>query len=337
MARELDRIHSSALRCQKIVKNLLSFSRVHKPERKYLGLNGIVEKTLEVRKYQLDVNNIELVKDLEPKLPKTMLDYHQIQQVLVNLLNNAQQAIQAARPERGRLQVRTWHEDDAVMFQISDNGEGMDPETLERVFDPFFTTKDQGQGTGLGLSVSYGIIKEHGGKIYAQGRRGEGSTFLIEFPVYREVEAEDPAPADSEPLCLEDAGGAGRRILVVDDEPTILDLFIDILGDAGYQVDTADNGAAAAEKVRNNHYDAVVSDVRMPQMNGIQLYDEILAARPELAQRVLFVTGDLIDPDTLAFVERIGARTIAKPLDIQQVLRVIEDLLDSIPQPQFAG
>jgi CheY-like chemotaxis protein len=296
-----------------------------------------VEKTLEVRKYQLDVNNIELVKDLEPSLPKTMLDYHQIQQVLINLLNNAQHAIQAARRERGRLHVRTWHEAEAVMFQISDNGVGMDPETLERVFDPFFTTKDQGQGTGLGLSVSYGIIKEHGGKIYAQGRRGEGSTFLIELPVYKDVEAEESAPASTEPLTLAGASGAGRKILVVDDEPTILDLFVDILGAAGYRVDTADNGAEAAHKVRKNLYDVVVSDVRMPQMNGIQLYDEILAARPELAARVLFVTGDLIDPDTLAFVERIGAKTIAKPLDIQQVLRVIEDLMDSIPEPQFTG
>jgi len=337
MARELDRIHSSALRCQKIVKNLLSFSRVHKPERKYLGLNGIVEKTLEVRKYQLEVNNIEVVRDLESDLPKTMLDYHQIQQVLVNLLNNAQQAIQAARPENGQLHVRTWHEVDAVMLQISDNGEGMDPETLERVFDPFFTTKDQGQGTGLGLSVSYGIIKEHGGKIYAQGRRGEGSTFLIELPIYKEIEADDPAPASTEPLSLDGDSGVGRKILVVDDEPTILDLFVEILGGAGYHVDTADNGLEAAQKVRNAHYDAVVSDVRMPQMNGMQLYDEILSARPELAERVLFVTGDLIDPDTLAFVGRIGARTIAKPLEIQHVLHAIEEVVGSIAEPQVSS
>jgi PAS domain S-box-containing protein len=337
MARELDRIHSSALRCQKIVKNLLSFSRVHKPERKYLGLNGIVEKTLDLRKYQLDVSNIELIRDLEENLPKTMLDFHQIQQVLVNLLNNAQQAIQAARRERGQLHVRTWRQGDAVMLKISDNGEGMDGETLERVFDPFFTTKEPGQGTGLGLSVSYGIIKEHGGTIYAQGRRGEGSTFLIEFPVHREIDAEDTAPATAEPFTLEGANGAGQRILLVDDEPTILDLFVEILGGGGYQVDTASNGAEAARKVRDNVYDLVVSDVRMPQMNGIQLYDEILKVRPELEGKVLFVTGDLIDPDTLAFVKRVGVKTIAKPLEIQQVLRAIEDVLDQTPEPQFAG
>ncbi|NIM01001.1 MAG: response regulator [Acidobacteria bacterium] len=330
MARELDRIHESALRCQKIVKNLLSFSRVHKPEKRYLGLNGLVEKTVEVRRYQLEVNNIEVVKDLEPGLPKTMLDYHQIQQVLVNLLNNAQQAVQAARRDAGRLHVRTWSEDDVVMFQLTDNGEGMDSDTLERVFDPFFTTKDQGQGTGLGLSVSYGIIKEHGGKIYAQSRPGEGSTFLIEFPIYREAEADD-STQPSATLDLAASQGAGRRVLVVDDEPTILDLFVDILESAGYRVDTANNGVEAAQKVARNSYDVVVSDVRMPQMSGIQLYDEILAARPHLAERMVFVTGDLIDPDTKSFVERIGAKTIAKPLEIQQVLSSIEEVLEATP------
>ncbi len=330
MARELDRIHSSAMRCQKIVKNLLSFSRVHKPEKRYLGLNGLVEKTVEVRRYQLEVNNIEVVKDLEPGLPKTMLDYHQIQQVLVNLLNNAQQAVQAARRDAGRLHVRTWSEDDVVMFQLTDNGEGMDSDTLERVFDPFFTTKDQGQGTGLGLSVSYGIIKEHGGKIYAQSRPGEGSTFLIEFPIYREAEADD-STQPSATLDLAASQGAGRRVLVVDDEPTILDLFVDILESAGYRVDTANNGVEAAQKVARNSYDVVVSDVRMPQMSGIQLYDEILAARPHLAERMVFVTGDLIDPDTKSFVERIGAKTIAKPLEIQQVLSSIEEVLEATP------
>jgi len=341
MARELDRIHGSALRCQKIVKNLLSFSRVHKPERKYLGLNGIAEKTLELRKYQLDVNNIELVRDLQPDLPQTMLDFHQIQQVLINLVNNAQQSIQSARREHGRLQVRTWHEGDNVMFQISDNGEGMDPETLERIFDPFFTTKEQGQGTGLGLSVSYGIIKEHGGRIHAQSRLGEGATFLIELPISRVENAgdlQDIDPTPHEPLCLESSReSGGQRILVVDDEPTILDLLVDILDGGGYRVDTASNGVEAARKIRGEHYDAVLTDIRMPQMNGMQLYDEILDTRPEFEGKFLFVTGDLIDPVTSSYVKRVGVRTIAKPLDIQVVLQALEEVLNAADKPQPVG
>lgn len=222
------------------------------------------------------------------------------------------------------------------MFQLTDNGEGMDNDTLERVFDPFFTTKDQGRGTGLGLSVSYGIIKEHGGKIYAQSRPGEGSTFLIEFPVYREEQAADSAPQTAT-LDLEAANGAGHRILVVDDEPTILDLFFDILESAGYRVDTASNGVEAAQKVAQNSYDVVVTDVRMPQMSGIQLHAEILSKSPALAERMIFVTGDLIDPDTTAFVDRIGARTIAKPLEIQQVLCSIEAVLDAAPELEPVG
>jgi len=328
MARELDRIHESALRCQKIVKNLLSFSRVHKPERKYLGLNGIVEKTLELRRYQLDVTNIEVVMDLQPDLPKTMLDFNQIQQVLLNLVNNAQHAIQTARRDAGRLSVRTWCHDDHVMVSVEDNGPGMDPETLERIFDPFFTTKAPGQGTGLGLSVSYGIVKEHEGKILAQSRIGQGSTILIEFPVHGHEEL--PGERPETPPAYKASHGNGRRILLVDDEPTILDLLVEVFGEAGYRVDTAANGEEAARKVKTAVFDVIVTDIRMPRMSGIRLYDEILAARPDLAGRVVFATGDLIDPDTVAFLARVGARTIPKPLDIPQTLRIVEEVLNPV-------
>ncbi len=123
----------------------------------------------------------------------------------------------------------------------------------------------------------------------------------------------------------------------MDDEPTILDLLVDILGTGGYRVDTADNGAEAAQKIRKKSYDAVISDVRMPQMNGIQLYDEILVVRPELADKVLFVTGDLIDPETIAFMDRIGAQTIAKPLEIQQVLRAVAEVVDATQESELAA
>ena len=325
MARQLDQIHESALRCRKIVKNLLSFSRVHKPERRYLGLNGIIEKTVELRRYQLDVNNIDVELDLHPGLPKTMLDFNQIQQVLLNLVNNAQQAIQSARRERGLLSVRSWHEGGVVTVEVRDNGEGMNPETLERIFDPFFTTKQPGRGTGLGLSVSYGIIKEHEGRIMAHSRPGEGTTIRLELPVHgSEDDATEPAP---ERPYLQQAECSGARILVVDDEPAILDLMFEIFAGAGYSVDTASNGREAKRKVRKASYDAVVSDIRMPEMSGIRLYDEILSIRPELAGRVLFVTGDLIDPETAEFVQRVGARTIDKPLDIRQTLQTVSEVL----------
>jgi two-component system NtrC family sensor kinase len=335
-ANELMRIHESALRCQKIVKNLLSFARVHKPERVYLGLNGIVEKSIELRRYQLEVHNVEVIKNLDTELPRTMLDFHQIQQVLVNLINNAHQAIAATQRQSGRLEVRTWHDSHNVMLEVRDDGVGMDHTTLERIFDPFFTTKEQGQGTGLGLSVSYGIVREHGGKIYAKSRVGEGTTFLIEIPIHGE--ADDDLPIER-PVAIDGPARevAGKRVLVVDDEPMIVDLLVEILRGASFQIDTAANGAEAARKVAKSRYDVIVSDVRMPQMNGMQMYRKLLETRPELAGRVLFVTGDLIDPETAEFVRKVDAPTIAKPLDIHEVVNAVKAIAERAEAPQPVG
>jgi len=266
---DLEKIYESALRCQKIVKNLLSFARVHKPERRYLGVNGIIDKTLELRRYQLEVNDIEVVRDFDPDLPRTMLDFHQMQQVFLNLINNAQHAMTAVRNRPGRLVVSTRCVNGRIEIRFSDNGEGMDADTLERAFDPFFTTKEPGRGTGLGLSVSYGIVKEHGGSIFVRARPGEGATFVIELPIRKAEMTTEHAPGEAQadrPELVATDGGS--RLLVDDDEPMSLDLFVDRFVDHDVQVDTASNGTEACRKIRQRTYDAVITDVRMPQMNG---------------------------------------------------------------------
>jgi PAS domain S-box-containing protein len=324
--RHLEKINESALRCQKIVQNLLSFARAHKPERKYLGVNGIIEKTLDLKKYQLHVNNIEVVADLDPELPCTMIDFHQIQQVFLNLVNNAQQAMTVVRDRHGHLEVRTRMQDGKIRVEFADNGEGMEAETLQKIFDPFFTTKGQGEGTGLGLSVSYGIIQEHGGRIYAGSRKGRGSTFVIELPVWREEGATDEQP-DGEPSVHTTRPVGKRHILVVDDEPQILDLLVEVLEDSGHRVDTAANGEEARRKVMVNPYDLVISDVRMPQMNGMDLYRNILLVKPEMEGRVVFITGDAIGSETTEFLSQIDAPTLYKPLDIPEILHTVEQSL----------
>jgi len=265
-----------------------------------------------------------------------MLDFHQIQQVLVNLINNAHQAIAATHRQSGRLEVRTWQDGQSVMLEVRDNGVGMDHTTLERIFDPFFTTKEQGQGTGLGLSVSYGIVREHGGKIYAKSRVGEGTTFLVEIPIHGA--ADDELPIER-PVTIDGPTQevAGKRVLVVDDEPMIVDLLVEILRGASFHIDTAANGAEAARKVAKTRYDVIVSDVRMPQMNGMQMYRKLLETRPELAGRVLFVTGDLIDPETAEFVRKVEAPTIAKPLDIHEVVSAVRAIAERTGAPQPVG
>jgi len=327
VTRDVEKIYESAQRCQKIVKNLLSFARVHKPERKYLGINGIIDKTLELRRYQLQVNDIEVVRDFDPDLPRTMLDFHQVQQVLLNLINNAQHAMMALRDRPGCLTVRTRVVGDMIELQVADNGEGMTQDTLERVFDPFFTTKELGRGTGLGLSVSYGIVKEHGGRIYARTHSGNGSTFVIEFPVRQD--SVHPEETGENPERHELAHpGSGSRLLVVDDEPMILDLIVDLFQDQEVQVDTAGNGSEACRKISQQAYDVVLTDVRMPQMNGLDLYTEILGMRPEMRGRVIFMTGDLIDEEISGFLSQVDAVSIPKPLDVPSVLAAVAETLE---------
>ena len=327
VTRDVEKIYESAQRCQKIVKNLLSFARVHKPERKYLGINGIIDKTLELRRYQLQVNDIEVTREFDPDLPRTMLDFHQIQQVLLNLINNAQHAMMARRDRPGNLIVRTRVVGEMIEVQVSDNGEGMTEDTLERIFDPFFTTKELGRGTGLGLSVSYGIVREHGGRIFARSRSGQGSTFVIEFPVRRESVDSEKSGSEAEPHGLAHAG-SGSRLLVVDDEPLILDLIVDLFQDQEVQVDTAGNGNEACRKIKQQAYDVVLTDVRMPQMNGLDLYSEILGMRPEMQGRIIFMTGDLIDEEVSGFIADVNAISIPKPLEIPVVLSAVAETLE---------
>lgn len=327
LTRDLEKISDAALRSQKIVSNLLSFARAHTPERKILGVNGILEKTLELRKYQLRAHDIEVVTDLDPLLPMTMLDFHQMQQVFLNLIHNAEHAMSAAG-RKGSLRIRTCRAGDAVRIEIEDNGVGMGPDVLDRVFDPFFTTKPQGKGTGLGLSISYGIVKEHGGTIRAESRKGLGSIFTVEIPIVSSDEAVGDL-REAPPLAPA-ANAAAGHLLVVDDEPMILDLLVEVLSSAGHRVDTASDGREALRKIRVQGYDMVLSDVRMPEMNGMDLYREAIAARPEIKGRFVFVTGDLIDREVTEFLVGADVRTVGKPLDIAALKELVAATIEEV-------
>jgi PAS domain S-box-containing protein len=333
-ARDLERISDAALRSQKVVSNLLSFARATAPERRLLGVNGILEKTLDLRKYQLRAHGIEVVTEFDPLLPMTLLDFHQMQQVFLNLINNAEHAMTESG-RKGLLRVRTCRSEGWVQVEIEDNGSGMTPEVMERIFDPFFTTKPQGVGTGLGLSVSYGIIKEHGGSISARSQKGVGTTFVIEIPV---VTAESPAGD-----LPERPGGSvltpsrTGTILVVDDEPMILDLLVEVLGKAGHRVDTAADGVEALRKLGKRPFDVVVTDVRMPGKNGMDLYREAVTARPDIDGRFVFVTGDLIDREVTEFLLGADVPTIGKPIDIGALQEIVARIIETAQAGSESG
>jgi signal transduction histidine kinase/ActR/RegA family two-component response regulator len=327
----LQKINSLALRCQRIVQNLLSFARKQKPERKLCNVNEILERTVDLRNYELKVNNIDVEHELDRFLPRTIADAHQLQQVFLNLITNAEQAILEHRG-RGRMTLRTRVDPTGtrIVVEVSDTGPGIPESHLTKIFDPFFTTKDVGKGTGLGLSLSYGIIKEHGGNIFARSKLGEGATFVIEMPITHKIHEEPPPPFQVVPPALKfESLVRNKRMLVVDDEKYILDFFVEVFRHVSMDVDTACDGGAAMEMIEQNDYDVIVTDYRMPHMDGRQLFDWIRLQRPALQNKIVFVTGDTVSAETRRFFESHATRYLAKPFKIEEVKEVIMQTLGS--------
>jgi two-component system NtrC family sensor kinase len=270
------------------------------------------------------VDDIEVVTDLEESLPPTLADSHQLRQVFLNIVINAHQAMTAHRSS-GCLTMKTRLLGEEIVVEIEDDGPGIDPAILGKIFDPFFTTKDVGQGTGLGLSICYGIVKEHGGRIAASNSPGGGALFVVTLPIRRPKEL--PA-ARRAPAAQPSAEPAPRaRILVVDDEESIGEILSETLQHAGHTVDVAVNGLEALALIEAGSYDLIISDLKMPGMGGEDLYDRIAEQDPALARRMVFSTGDTVSQESEDFLERSGARCVQKPFDLEDVRRLVDELL----------
>jgi two-component system NtrC family sensor kinase len=327
-------ILGEAERAARIVRNLLTFARKRQSTRSIVDLNRIITETLALRAYGQRVTNIEVVTDLADGLPHIFADAHQIQQVLLNLIINAEQAMLSAHG-RGAMLVRTLHdaEHDAVLLEVSDDGPGVPVDLHSKIFDPFFTTKEVGKGTGLGLTVAYAIVQEHGGRIRVQppilpGLDGplprSGASFVIELPV--SLPQGPPKPARAAVLPSMEAV-RGSRVLLVEDERALATAVAEGLSDAGLEVDHAGDGEEAFARVRRGNYDAVICDMKMPRVDGMMLYRAIAAATPTLARRVIFVTGDVAGTDAERFLEESGCRWLAKPFRLADLLTALRDVL----------
>jgi signal transduction histidine kinase/ActR/RegA family two-component response regulator len=317
----LSRIQDGAERASKIVKNLLTFARQERPERNLVHVNTIITKSVELRSYELRVSNVHVSMELDQALPETMADPHQLQQVFLNLIVNAEHAMIEAHG-KGLLRVTSRREEGKILVFFSDDGPGIPKENLHRIFEPFFTTKAVGKGTGLGLSICQGIIVEHGGKIEVESTVGRGTTFIIELPIQK---WSSQTPAVAPPVRV--TSGAKRRILVVEDELQIRLLLQDILKALGHQVEVAGNGRIALGMIDNKNYDLIITDVKMPEMSGSEFFAAIKRKGAALERKVVFVTGDLMNPETLQFVESTGRPWLGKPFDIDAITKTISDCL----------
>jgi len=209
---------------------------------------------------------------------------------------------------------------------LADDGPGMAPEVLNRIFEPFFTTKEVGQGTGLGLSISYGIIKQHGGDVWAESVEGEGTTFHITLPVV----APEEIPVFQAPSSVS-TGKTTKHLLVVDDEPHIRDLLRRYLELERYTVDLAEDGHEAWRKLANMEYDCILLDLKMPGMSGPELYQLIHEIGEPLASKVVFITGDTVNPATRDFISKTGNPVITKPFRLEELLRTVHNLWEKLP------
>ena len=322
--RSVDVILAEAERAARIVRNLLTFARKRQSTRAMVDVNHVVRETLALRSYEQRITNINVVTGLASGLPQVFADGHQIQQVLLNLVINAEQAMLSANG-RGSLVVRTWHEPehDVVSLEVGDDGPGVPVEVKTKIFDPFFTTKEVGKGTGLGLTVAYAIAQEHGGRIRVDSQPGKGASFVVELPVTG-VETSRKAPRSTVPP-MEAVRGAA--VLIVEDERALAAAVGEALTDAGLKVDYAGDGAEALARVRQKTYDVVVCDLKMPRVDGMTLYRAIAAATPALARRVIFVTGDVAGTDAERFLEDSGCRWLAKPFRLADLLRAVRETL----------
>lgn len=326
VAARAEKIRRAADRCARIVKTFLAMARRRAPEMAPVDLNAVVTAAIDLVAYSLRTSDIAVETELAPDLPQVMGDGDQLGQVATNLLVNAQQALmEREAPRRLRVATRFDPAANAAVLSVADNGPGVPAELRARIFEPSFTTKPTGVGTGVGLSMCRGVVESHGGTIEIEETPGGGATFVIALPL-RAAAATAPHDAPSR----RPAAGPKRRLLVVDDEPEVAQTLADILVRAGHRVDIAGDGQQALARIAAADYDLVLSDLRMPVLDGPGLYRALAERRPDYLDRILFVTGDTLAAHVTSFLADTEAPCIEKPLDPRAVQEAVARALEGV-------
>lgn len=338
---EAHRILDEAERATSILRQLLNYSRETRPERRFLSLNELVHHAVELQRASSAGNALRFEADIAERLPRMNADPGQLQQVLLNLLQNAQQAIQQSG--RGStIGVRTsLAGSDRVRLEVWDDGPGI-PEALQaRIFDPFFTTKPEGMGTGLGLAIVNGFVRQHGGSIAVHCPPEGGTRFIIELPADEEIRnqartrdehrilrgaALDQTPGPR-PASVSGSVHSDARVLVVEDEATVATLIADVLREEGMRVDVLPDGHRALQAARGASYDLVICDLQMPEMSGQAFFENLQQEKSPLRNRILFVTGDVLSPRTHEFLERNRLPHVAKPFRVEELSDAVRHML----------
>ena len=314
-------IHEQAERAGRIVRNLLTFARKGSSERVPVDLNDVIRRTLSLMTYDLKLKEISVERELSGALPEVLGDRHGLQQVVLNLVTNAAQAVAENPRERAReISVSTWY-DGQVHLRVADTGPGIPDEVLQSVFTPFFTTKEPGKGTGLGLSITYSIVESHGGQITIEPRNARGgAVFRVDLP---------PAPADAARPALTPVHGTPlpdappavkRTILLVDADPAVQRTIKALFARDGHDVEVAGDPQHALELALRGGFDLVITDARAmaPGKRGTLLAEELVTKLPALRERIIVATGD-VRPSTEETLARLGVRYVRKPFNLRDL------------------
>lgn len=361
--RQIEHIYEDASRAARIVSNLLAFVRREDTRRDLIDVNQALRGLGEMLAYQMQAENVRLAFEYSNDLPPVAGDLHQLQQVFLNVINNAQQALHAWRGG-GTISLETKSVPvggvPGVLVSIRDNGPGIAPDHLRRLFDPFWTTKSAGEGTGLGMSISLGIVSRHGGRIWAESTLGHGAQFYIELPGSSTTERPQPeslldflsqpsstrlaadalpeanaeqanaeqANADEAAAEADEESTTGAQILVVDDEEPVIFLMSEILGLDDHEITPAFNGGEALALLQERDFDLIISDVRMPAVGGPTFFEILQTTRPDLLPRVVFVTGDTMSRSTQEFLRKAGRPMLAKPFNADRLRALVREQLE---------
>lgn len=322
LAERAQKIRKAADRCARIVQTFLAMARQKRPERAPVDLNAVAIAAYDLAEYGLKTDGIRATRDLAPSLPPLSADYDQLHQIIINLIVNAQQALAGAGEPGRALTMRTalGEQPGTVILEVADNGPGVPEEARRRIFEPFYTTKPQGEGTGVGLSFSQGIAEAHGGWLELVPTP-RGACFRLTLPI--DPDAVQPVPeavAEPEPEV------PGRRALVVDDEQEIAESLADFLSIEGFVCDVAIGGAAAQDRLATGNYDLIVSDLRMPGVDGPELHAWLAACRPDLIDRIGFATGDTLGAAAERFLAAVQRPVLEKPFMPDAVHRFLQQM-----------
>jgi two-component system NtrC family sensor kinase len=315
------KLRKQAQRTQRIVQNLLSFARQHKPKRIHVDLRSVLEDTIALRDYDLKVNNILVERDFDPEMPSVIADPHQLEQVYLNIINNAADAMMEGG-RGGHLRINIFPENGNVVTAFHDSGPGIfDP---KHVFDPFYTTKGVGKGTGLGLSICYGIVKEHGGEISAQNHPEGGALLEVRLPI---AIGEKPVTERDRIVARRESRLEGS-VLLLDDEEAVLDFEREVLTAAGLKVTTTHSGSDAVDYLKEEDFDVLFLDSKIPgTWSSEEVFHWMEQHRPELVPRTVFVLSNVSDPSVRAFVDATKIFCLVKPFEVSDLLAVTRRVL----------